>query len=66
VLLPKFRPNELPAKVEKLVSQPAQVVAGASGDDHLRRRGLPILGAGVAGAMANSRPDRAILELDRG
>jgi hypothetical protein len=65
VLMPKFRPDELPAKVQKIVSTPSEVAPGSSGDDYLRRRGVPVLSVGVAGVMANTRPDRAVLQLDK-
>jgi len=61
----KYRPDELPAKGQKIVSEPSQLTPGSSGDDYLRRRGVPVLSFGVAGAMANTRPDRAIMRLDK-
>jgi hypothetical protein len=66
VLLPKYRPDELPAKVEKIVSTPSEVAPGSSGDDYLRRRGVPILSfGGAGGSMLNTRPEREVLKLEK-
>jgi hypothetical protein len=61
----KYRPDELPAKVEKIVSEAPQAGPGSSGDGYLQRRGVLILSRGVGGAMLGSRPERGILKLDR-
>jgi hypothetical protein len=36
----KYRPDELPAKVEKIVAEAPQAGPGASGDGYLQRRGV--------------------------
>jgi hypothetical protein len=64
VLLPKYRPDELPAKVEKIVAEAPQAGPGSGGDGYLQRRGVPILSRGVGGAMLHSRPEREVLWLD--
>jgi hypothetical protein len=64
VLLPKYRLDELPAKVEKIVAEAPQAGPGSSGDGYLRRRGVPILSRGVGGAQLGTRPEREVLRLD--
>jgi hypothetical protein len=63
--MPKYRPNEQAAKVERIVSTPLEVAPGSSGDDYLRRRGVPILSfGGAGGSMLHTRPERQVLRLD--
>jgi hypothetical protein len=65
LLLPRFTANETSKRVDKAVQAGEAVQAGSSGDDYLRRRGVPILSYGVGGAMLYSRPERQVLRLDR-
>jgi hypothetical protein len=60
----KYRPDELPAKVERIVAEAPQAGPGSSGDGYLQRRGVPILSRGVGGAMLHSRPERQVLRID--
>jgi hypothetical protein len=61
----KYRQDELPAKVQKIVADAPQAGPGSSGDGYLQRRGVPILSRGVGGAMLHSRPERQVLQLDK-
>jgi hypothetical protein len=58
-LLPRFRRSQPEPP-------PLQRSYASSADErHLRLRGIPVLTQGVGGAVLGSRPERAILKLDR-
>jgi len=67
-LASRFRENDQPAKVDRAIQAGEAVQANphASGGDALALRGLPVLvKGGCGGAVLGSRPDRAVLRLDR-
>ena len=67
-LLPRFRPDDSGARVQKAIRwvEPMSAGAGPAGGDWRQPRGLPVIGRFTAGgAMFGSRPEREILKLDR-
>lgn len=66
-LLPRFRqPDPLRAKSpapSPMSSKPQ--TATPAGGDHIRLRGIPCIANGVGGAQNGTRPDRAVLRLDK-
>jgi hypothetical protein len=67
-LASRFRENDQAAKVDKAVQAGEAVQANphTSGADALALRGLPVLiKGGFGGAVLGSRPERAVLRLDR-
>jgi hypothetical protein len=58
------------AKVDRVVRQvealpeEVEVQPSARGSDWRRMRGLPLVGAGVAGASPGTHPARAVLEME--
>jgi hypothetical protein len=66
-LLPRFKADETPQRVKKAVgeSEHSRMLPGTAGGDWRKLRGLPVIARGVSGEVMGSRPDRAILRLDR-
>jgi hypothetical protein len=69
-LLAKFQPDPTPQRVRRAVQEsvePVQVVKpGRAPGDWRQLRGLPVVAAGVQGAMFGTRPDyETIRKLDR-
>lgn len=61
-LMARYRVDEMPAKVEKIVadagSSDERISVGTAPGDWRKLRGIPALGPHVPGAMMNTRPDR--------
>jgi hypothetical protein len=62
-LLPRFRLDETPKRVQKAVAEAQAVLADprARGDDWRRLRGLPCVARDVSGEMFGTRPDRDVI-----
>jgi hypothetical protein len=68
-LLARYRVDETSKRVDKAIKEAGMqtVLADprARGDDAVRLRGLPCVARDVSGEMFGTRPDRAVLRLDR-
>jgi hypothetical protein len=68
-LLARYRVDETSKRVDKAIKEAGMqaVLANprARGDDAVRLRGLPYVARDVSGEMFGTRPDRAVLRLDR-
>jgi hypothetical protein len=70
--LPRYRRVQLEdaAKLERVLSETGaeqpepEVRPSARGGDWRRMRGLPIVSRGVAGAIPDTNPARAVLEIE--
>lgn len=60
-LLPRYRKEQsaqTPASMERTYTV-------SSDEKHIRLRGIPVLAQGVGGAQLGTRPERAVLRLDK-
>ena len=64
-LLPRFRLDQTPQRVSKAIGASEAVQTGSAGGDRRDMRMVPIIGPGIESALPFTRPDRAILRLDR-
>jgi hypothetical protein len=67
LLLPRFTADETHRRVDKAVQagEAVQVAQGSAGGDRRDLRMIPVIGPGIESAIPFTRPDRAILRLDR-
>jgi hypothetical protein len=66
-LLPRFTAEETSKRVQKAVgsSEQSRMLPGTAAGDWRKLRGLPVIARGISGEVMGSRPDRAVLRLDR-